>query len=188
MSGASVQGGEWGWRAHRAPGEQQRCSCAAASKRLPVRQPLPLGSRLPLQCPLCRARAQRRVAHSPPPPACRTYEAFERRYAGDHSWEGLQEDEQGRLRPVVRMGPRPRARGACRRSRCHAGLLGGHACGAGTLHVRMHALHMQARAAGPRAPSPLAPRCAPCRTRLQSCARGGSASWRPRSRRASARA
>ncbi|KAI8470897.1 MAG: Ssl1-like-domain-containing protein [Monoraphidium minutum] len=29
----------------------------------------------------------------------RTYEAFERRYAGDHSWEGLEEDERGRLRP-----------------------------------------------------------------------------------------
>lgn len=30
----------------------------------------------------------------------RTYEAFERRYAGDHSWEGLKEDERGRLRRV----------------------------------------------------------------------------------------
>lgn len=30
----------------------------------------------------------------------RAYEAFERRYAGDHSWEGLQEDARGRLRPV----------------------------------------------------------------------------------------
>ncbi|GBF89199.1 general transcription factor IIH subunit 2 [Raphidocelis subcapitata] len=30
----------------------------------------------------------------------RSYEAFERRYAGDHSWERLQEDAQGRLRPV----------------------------------------------------------------------------------------
>jgi hypothetical protein len=30
-------------------------------------------------------------------------EAFEREYAGDHSWEALQEDEQGRLRPLVRV-------------------------------------------------------------------------------------
>ena len=27
--------------------------------------------------------------------------AFEREYAEDHSWEELQEDEQGRLRPLV---------------------------------------------------------------------------------------
>ena len=29
-------------------------------------------------------------------------EAFEREYVDDHSWEQLQEDEHGRLRPLVR--------------------------------------------------------------------------------------
>jgi hypothetical protein len=32
----------------------------------------------------------------------RSFEAFERAYAADHSWESLQEDEQGFLRPLVR--------------------------------------------------------------------------------------
>ena len=29
-------------------------------------------------------------------------EAYEREYVDDHSWEQLQEDEHGRLRPLVR--------------------------------------------------------------------------------------
>lgn len=31
----------------------------------------------------------------------RAYEAWERQYAADHSWEALQEDERGFLRPLV---------------------------------------------------------------------------------------
>ena len=36
--------------------------------------------------------------------AVRSFEAFERQYAADHSWESLQEDEQGFLRPLVSSG------------------------------------------------------------------------------------
>ena len=32
--------------------------------------------------------------------------AFQREYEDDHSWEALQEDEFGRLRPLVRLGSR----------------------------------------------------------------------------------
>jgi hypothetical protein len=42
---------------------------------------------------------------TPPPPQTRSYEAFERAYATDHSWESLQEDEQGFLRPLVGATP-----------------------------------------------------------------------------------
>ncbi len=37
-------------------------------------------------------------------------EAFEREYVDDHSWELLQEDEHGRLRPLVRLSIQSLAR------------------------------------------------------------------------------
>lgn len=49
---------------------------------------------------------------------CRYHEAYERQYAADHSWESLQEDEQGFLRPLVSnlaAGPWLPAQGAGRR-------------------------------------------------------------------------
>lgn len=41
--------------------------------------------------------------------------AFQREYEDDHSWEALQEDEFGRLRPLVCLGPKGNARVSARR-------------------------------------------------------------------------
>lgn len=57
---------------------------------------------------LCATLSPPLEAHANPPCIThkhhthnRSFEAFERAYAADHSWESLQEDEQGFLRPVV---------------------------------------------------------------------------------------
>jgi hypothetical protein len=96
-----------------------------------------------------RRRATRRRRPCPRAPAApRTYEAFERRYAGDHSWEGLQEDEQGRLRPVVSTRTAGRAQSAgqgagqgrpCLRGRAASGRRSLHRQWAGSAAAAAHA-------------------------------------------------
>jgi hypothetical protein len=107
---AFPSGGQGCWRSQRWT-DARGSPSPARSGRPAVRAGRPERAARDGALPCTRPAAREAPAlppHWPTPAPCpargtdRTYEAFERRYAGDHSWEGLQEDEQGRLRPVVR--------------------------------------------------------------------------------------